>query len=278
LAVPVQRVDFVATFENGTVETGSAQKSPGTHFSLDIAWNAYRAYRYVYKTKENQRLDGVSRAVQQAVRGRYGGTAAMKRTVTVQAFLEWAYAVERVSMSGGGGLLEAERRAAGVVVPGRSMTGALADQATLGVRVSGGGGLSCCHEDAELADRVVYRWLEPGERALVVSHAKMRSAPDWMPGARHRLEPRRKFNAGRTAQWRPEVVSYVEGRAGQVPAFCPVVERDAPETVARAREIYTRWRAALFVVHDALLTPGVTLSAHKLVSDFPPATPWTARR
>jgi hypothetical protein len=203
----------------------------------------------------------------------------MKRQVTVQALLEWAYAVERVSASGGdgAGLLEAERRAAGVVVPGRSMTGALADQAALGVRVSGGGGLSCCHDDAELVDRVVSRWLEPGERALVVTYARSRSVPDWMPAARHRWEPRRKFNAGRTGQWKPEVVTFVEGRVGQVPAYCPIVERDAPETVGRARAIYAQWRAALFVVHDALVRDGVTLTAHTLVQGFPPSTPWASR-
>lgn len=201
----------------------------------------------------------------------------MKRAMTVKALLEWAYAVERVSVSGGSGLFEAERRAAGVRVPGRSMTGALADQAALGARVSGGGGLSCCHEDAELVDRVVHRWLDGDERALVVSHAKMRSEPDWMPAARHRLEPRRRFKRARSNDWVPEVVTEIDGRPGRVPAHCPIVERDSPETVARARAIYTQWRAALFVLHEALSGEGINLTGHTLIALFPHHAPWVHR-
>jgi hypothetical protein len=202
----------------------------------------------------------------------------MKRDVTVQALLEWAYAVERVAVSGGGGLLEAERRAAGVFVPGRSMTGALADQAALGARVAGGGGLSCCHDDAELVERVVTsRVLTPDERGLIVHHATTRSAPDWLPLARHRLEPRRRYKRARANEWMPEVTTAAPGRAGLVPAYCPLVERDAPETVARARGQYTLWREALFVVFGEFQAAGRGLRAHVLVGGFPPPSPWTPR-
>lgn len=201
----------------------------------------------------------------------------MKRAVSIQALLEWAYAVERVGASGGAvGLLEAERRAAGYGVAGRSMTGALADQAALGARVSGGGGLNHCHDDAELVDRVVGRMLSAVERGLVVAHASARSAPDWMPSARHRLEPVKIYAHAATDRWRPEVVTTHPGRRGAVAAYCSLVERDAPETVARARAAYTTWREALYVVHGGLTMGGTGLTAYALLPVFPPDRPWTA--
>jgi hypothetical protein len=202
----------------------------------------------------------------------------MKRTISVRALLDWAYAVERVAASGRAvGLLDAERQASGFVLPGRSMTGALADQATLGARVNGGGGLNHCHDDAELVDLVVARMLSVEERALVVQCAMTGAPPDWCPNARHRLEPVKDFANPNTLHWRPRVVSSIQGRAGRVSAYCPIVERDAPADVARARQTYADWRAALFVVHAGLLARQPGLRDFSLSSEMPVHAPWSVR-
>lgn len=197
----------------------------------------------------------------------------MIKVLGVKELLEWAYAVERVAASGGAsGLLEAERQAAGLGRAARSMTGALADQAALGARVSGGGGLGLCHEDADTIDHVVRRMLTPDERTLVIACAEAREVPDWRPAARHRLEPRRRYTGGKS--WVPEVVTFVPGVAGRVPAYCPIVESDAPREVARLRAIYECWHVALSVVRARLLQPSLRLRDHRVSAALPPWRPW----
>lgn len=200
----------------------------------------------------------------------------MKRALSIKALLEWAYSIERVGASGGAvGLLEAERRAAGYAVSARSMTGALADQAALGARVAGGGSLNYCHDDAELVERVVSRALTPAPRTLVVLSAETCSHPDWRPDARHRLEPVKVYAHAATARWRPEVITSQPGKRGAVAAYCPIVERDAPDAVAADRSRYTAWRAALVWLRAQ---PGLTdgLRKHVLTDELPPDRPWLA--
>ena len=142
----------------------------------------------------------------------------------------------------------------------------------LGCRVDGGGAGAGAgawdwdlHPDAEaVADQVGL--LYPDAQALVVTHALSATRPDWMDGARHRLEP-----VGWTGKGRAET-ALVGG--AKSPRYCPVIERDPPELVAAARAAYGLWWSALCVIAANLALQ--RLKRYRVTGPKAPKEPWRA--
>ena len=137
----------------------------------------------------------------------------------------------------------------------------------LGCRVddSGGGWDWDLHPDAEAAaDQVAM--LYPGVQELVVRHARSGTRPDWMEGARHRLEP-----VGWTGRKRA-LTQHVG--SDKTPRYCPIVERDPPELVAAARDAYVLWWRALTVIASNLALK--RLKRYVVTGPKAPMRPWEA--
>lgn len=204
-----------------------------------------------------------------------GGTSArVRRAVSVQQILEWAFRVERAR------LWDAEPR--GLDEPaGYGLEYVLIERARLGCRVDGGG-QSWPHEDAETVAALVEQVPETygGRRmaAAIAEHARCGSTPDWMPGARVRCVPvawAKPNQHGATAKTElVEVITHKHrGRTVRREVWaCPVTYTPTAQQLAAARRHYLLWRMALTDLRHRL--GYVTLRDHVLTDVLPPAEPW----
>lgn len=179
--------------------------------------------------------------------------------IGVEALVAWAYADQRADL------------ASGVLLPGWGGGGVYA-MGQLGCVVQGGGGGPVrLHEDAEAVDDAV-RALDRDSAVLVAMHGRVRSRPDWRPGARWRMEP---------VEWHLEPgavpgvwlrVPVVSRAAKGQAEWVSVREADRPAEIERLRGLWTDWVSGLAQVRLALLDR--QLRAHRLTDELPAQWPW----
>jgi hypothetical protein len=190
----------------------------------------------------------------------------MKKAVSVERLLQWAYGVERVR---------------GMPAWGDNPGGG----------VSGARG--ACHDDALTVDQVVGGLSDLGA-AIVRDFAVSGSRPDWKPAPRYRMAPLAWQRSLRLAEWydthpascgcrgyahlckRPGgPVPWMRGEPKAV--YCPIVVKDAPHEVEAVRAGYLHWWSSLKVIRDVLRDGTVTLARHTVTSELPPQLPWAAK-
>jgi hypothetical protein len=199
--------------------------------------------------------------------------APAKRALSVVKALEWAFAVERVS-------LDFDDLRSDFARPGCDTIWRLMQRGALGCKVDGGGH-SARHDDAEvIASMVAALPVALGGRAMADSVARLArsgSVPDWMPDARLRcvVAGWRDTKHGRFA--RTEVVERIEtvhrGRkiVRDVVA-CPVDFYPKPAHVAAARRGYQDWCLALLHLQTQMRAYGLRTIA--VTSAMPARRPW----
>jgi hypothetical protein len=209
--------------------------------------------------------------------GRAGG-AKVKRTLGVQAILEWAFQVEKAQLE------LPQRRDVDEEAYGFGMEYVLMQRARLGCKVDGGGhkSQSYTHEDAEIVAATLAGMPDSlGGIRMAISVAELARAgmtPNWMPGAVPRCVPvdiKRNRHGDRavsvvvgtetvlvSGKWRK-----IEVRA------CPVTWRPHPEQITSARRGYEDWWQALDWVRDGLVA-GRMLREMEVTAVMPKVRPW----
>lgn len=206
-----------------------------------------------------------------------------KRVLSVQALLEWAFAVEKAQIE-----KDPRRQAAalaGIGMPGVGMEYILAERMRLGgVRIDTSIGRSYPHEDAEVVAAMVENLPEYvggfGMAVRVAEFARIRSTPDWMPGEKPKCVAVRIRQTTRGERGIEEVVDVLTyAHRGRRVRFevkaCPVTYRPSGEQIAAARRGYSQWWSALLHLNGALSSIG--LRVHELSGALPPAAPWTRK-
>lgn len=197
-----------------------------------------------------------------------------KRALSVVRALQWAFAVEHVSVEFD------EVNPDGYTV-GCDRIWRMMRQAELGCRVDGGG-TSRRADDAEVIASIVARLpVAQGGKAMaltVAHYARACCAPDPMVGAAPRVVPRDGWRLTKHGEFAcTEVVGKVEtvyrGRKVQHDLVaCPVSYSPSAAQIASARRRYLDWWGALLHLRHELATCG--LGTVELTQDMPPMTPW----
>jgi hypothetical protein len=200
--------------------------------------------------------------------------SAGKRQLSVAKALEWAFAVERVSV-------EFDEVNPDAVPGGCDPIHRMMRQAELGCRVDGGGS-SRRADDAEVIASIVARLpVSHGGKAMaldVARYARAYSRPDPMVGAVTRVVPRDGWRMSKHGEFaRTEVVGTVttiyRGRAAVHDLVaCPVAFRPSAADIGRAHRAYLDWWGALLWLRHELA--GCGLVSIDLTKDMPPMTPW----
>jgi|GEM_PF-6622326 hypothetical protein len=179
-----------------------------------------------------------------------------KKTIAIEALLEWAYGREKVHLArepgfgesglfrprGFGGTDSCERIGAAV---GSSMNlGFVAPADAYAVRDA----IEAC-----------------GAAKLVRDYAITARRPDWIPQPKVRTRPGAYF-----AVADPELKGY-KGKPVIVEGWTFTWSGDLPQIVEERRQTYRRWAMAVARVHDALAG---RLRDHELTGDLPTEEPW----
>jgi hypothetical protein len=204
----------------------------------------------------------------------------VKRSMGVQAALEWAFRVEKAQLE-----LPQQKD---VVEEGFGfgLEYVLLQRAALGCKVDGGQHKmgSYTHPDAEVIAATVAGMPDRlGGIRMAISVAELARAgitPDWMPGVVPRCVPVET----RQNQHGERAVTIVVGtervktrgkwRTVEVLA-CPVTWRPYPEQIAAARLGYEDWWQALNWIRDGLLAGGM-LRELEVTAVMPKVKPWLA--
>ncbi|WP_114965149.1 hypothetical protein [Alkalilacustris brevis] len=210
--------------------------------------------------------------------GRAGG-GRVKRTLGVQAALEWTFRVEKAQLE----LPERPdpERERGF---GFGLEYVLLQRAALGCKIDGGqhkiGGYT--HEDAEVIAATVAGMPDSlGGKRMAIRVAELARAgltPDWMPGAVPRCVPvdvrRNRYGerASTIVVGTQRVLARGKWRTIEVLA-CPVTYSPHPQQIEAARRAYDDWWQALDWVRDGLVTGGM-LRDIEISMAMPKAKPW----
>lgn len=191
-----------------------------------------------------------------------------KRWMDIERFLSWVLVEQRADKNLGVGLFEGERAAAGYVVGGNDSVTRVQNAAILGCQVSGGGGSSACHEDAETAVYLMMQILRGEDLALVVKYALRGSRPDW--GAEGvRYEPVYRFSPAR-GRMVPKL-HYDKNRRAR---FCYVSDVASRERVESERKTYATWHQALHRLYILYAAETGHFTEHAVTAFKVPAVPW----
>jgi hypothetical protein len=206
----------------------------------------------------------------------------IKRSMGVQAALEWAFRTEKAQ-------LELPQRKDVVEEGfGFGLEYVLLQRAALGCKVDGGQHKmgSYTHPDAEVIAATVAGMPDKlGGIRMAISVAELARAgitPDWMPGVVPRcvpVETRQNQHGERavtTVVGTERVKTRGKWRTVEVLA-CPVTWRPYPEQIAAARRGYEDWWQALDWLRDGLLAGGM-LREMEVTAVMPRARPWEGRR
>lgn len=212
----------------------------------------------------------------------------MKRQFNIMQALEWAFLREKAQLVFPDDSAPEDRGF------GFGMEYVLIQRAKLGgVRIDTSPGVSDPHIDAETIAGTVAalpEWAGGRRMATIVAeHARTRSAPDWMPDATPRIEPREWARANQHGQQgkTERIGTYIETittRHPRNPArqikrnlrheirWTPISYRPAPREIERAREAYEKWWEAIDAIRFALSQSrlfDVTITGY-----MPPRRPW----
>lgn len=200
-----------------------------------------------------------------------------KRSLSVVKALEWAFAVEQVS-------IEFDEVNPDAYTVGCDPIWRMMQQAVLGCRVDGGG-TSARADDAEVIASIVARLPVAqggkGMAVLVAHHARACSMPDPMVGASPRVVPRDGLRLTKHGEFaKTEVVGTVEtvyrGRkAVHDLVACPISYAPSAAQISAARRGYLDWWGALLHLRHEL--SGCGLMSIDITQDMPPMTPWRTR-
>jgi len=210
-----------------------------------------------------------------AAQARRDGLGRVRRQISIQSLLEWAFADECASID-----FEDE----GTLAMGYGAIGnayLMAQRGALGCRIDGGG-RSLPDPDADMVAAAVAVLPEGcGGRRMAVQIAELaraRAMPDAFVGVHPRCEPKdwRINQNGKRAQ--TESLGIEIDSSGRKPRrhnvlICPVVYRPDGGQVAAARRNYLQWWSALselritFEIHT-------NLSKWAVDDRMPPMTPW----
>ena len=208
------------------------------------------------------------------------------RTIDIEELLGWTYRAQLadIVIERGYGLHAIEREADGIPVFRASADGVVAcmRSGALGSTATGGaaGIKADLHADAERVHNTVMM-LGGDDALLIIRHAKAATRPDWLPDARHRLEPRwkgnRKFDAatGLPVKGSYEVITLWDSNWNKQSSYCPISEHDGPDHVGAKREAYRRWRRALVTLAEHFAE--APLDDHIVSGPASPAKPWQPR-
>ena len=215
-----------------------------------------------------------------SMQGRIGRTsgARLKRSLGVQAILEWAFRVEKAQLE------LPQRRDTDEEGFGFGMEYILIQRALLGCKVDGGGhgSQSYTHQDAEIVAATLAGMPDNlGGKRMAIYVAELARAgmtPDWLPGVIPRCVPvETKTNqhgerASTIVVGTERVLSRGKWRSVEILA-CPVTWRPHPEQIASARRGYDDWWLALDWVRDGLIAGGM-LREVEATEAMPKVRPW----
>ena len=226
-------------------------------------------------------MSRVDRGLNRVSTPRIGRGGKAKRTMGVQAALEWAFRIEKAQLE--------------LPLPenmieegfGFGLEYVLLQRAALGCKVDGGqhkiGGFT--HEDAEVIAATVAGMPDSlGGRRMAIRVAELARAgltPDWMPGAVPRCVPveikrnRHGDHAVSVVIGTERVLIKGKWRTVEVRA-CPITYRPDTQQIEAARRGYDDWWQALGWVQDILVT-GKLLRDVDVSAVMPRAKPWLDR-
>jgi len=212
----------------------------------------------------------------------------VKRAMSVQQALEWAFRVEKAQIE----LPERPDPERGQGF-GFGLEYVLLQRAALGCKIDGGrhkiGGYT--HEDAEVIAATVAGLPDSlGGKRMAIRVAELARAgltPDWMPGAVPRCVPvdvKRNQHGERastivvgTERIRVRDGSH-RGRWKTIDILaCPVTFSPHPEQIDAARSAYDDWWQALGWLRDGLIS-GAMLRELEVTAVMPARQPWTRER
>ena len=144
------------------------------------------------------------------------------------------------------------------------------------------------HPDAITVTDAMQR-LDPDIAWIVAGHAKAGSRPDWRPDAHFRFEPQHwEWDEGSGEEWgRSENCPYQGHDEGwpnawydpirkntvrRTSRWCPVVTKDSPGAIARARSEYMNWVGTLSYLREQLHR---SLADWELSEYLPGENPWS---
>ncbi len=221
-------------------------------------------------------------AISQRISAQRASGTKVKRSMGVQAALEWAFRTEKAQLE------LPQRKDVAEEGFGFGLEYVLLQRAALGCKVDGGQHKmgSYTHPDAEVIAATVAGMPDRlGGIRMAISVAELARAgitPDWMPGVVPRCVP----VDTRQNQHGERAVTIVVGtervktrgkwRTVEVLA-CPVTWRPYPEQIAAARRGYEDWWQALDWVRDGLLAGGMRREM-EVTAIMPKARPWEGWR
>jgi hypothetical protein len=220
--------------------------------------------------------------------------AVVRRDITLEALVIWAYRDQRVDRMTAASLQGAERSielAAPFLASPPSSAALIARLGALGTRVDGGGQSWACHGDAERLHELVCG-LAPDAALAILRFGKSGDAPDWqVPDARPQRVPLPEEEPGhvrhkldvwwyRVAGKRPrlrrgEGALVVQNAAGSWDLgcrYCPITYYPPPEYGAAMRRDYAAWHAAMSLLMAKL--GRLALKEHAVTRFAAPARPW----
>jgi hypothetical protein len=203
----------------------------------------------------------------------------IKRAMSVQQALEWAFRVEKAQLE----LPERPDPERGQGF-GFGLEYVLLQRAALGCKVDGGrhkiGGYT--HEDAEVIAATVAGMPDSlGGKRMAIRVAELARAgltPDWMPGAVPRCVPveTKRNQHGKRATTivigTERVLSCGKWRTVEVLA-CPVTFSPHQEHIDAARRAYDEWWLALALIRESLIASRM-LRQINLTAAMPKVAPW----
>lgn len=200
----------------------------------------------------------------------------IRKQVSIQQLLEWAFRVEKVSLD----LPQAEEALIGRGY-GTGSALRLIQRAELGCRIDGGGN-SPCHEDAEAVAAVLSNLpIALGGRGMAVRMAEWARAgttPDWMPGAAPKVVPALWHNNRHGRRAGSVKVGQIDVKVAEtIVAYdlraCPITWSPSAHQIGVARREYLAWGLALLEVRSNLRACRM-LRGHELTDAMPPRAPW----
>jgi hypothetical protein len=204
--------------------------------------------------------------------------AKVKRTLGIQAALEWAFRVEQAQLE-----LPPPKDVAEEGF-GFGLEYVLLQRAMLGCKVDGGKHKmgSYSHPDAEVIAATVARMPDSlGGIRMAIQVAELARAgltPDWMPGVVPHCVPVETKNNQHGDRATTIVVGTervkTRGKWRMVEVLaCPVTWRPHPEQITSARRGYEDWCQALDWVRDGLVV-GAMLREVEMTAAMPKVLPW----
>ncbi|WP_226936961.1 hypothetical protein [Pseudogemmobacter faecipullorum] len=215
-------------------------------------------------------------------------SAGVKRVMSIQRALEWAFGTERAQLE-----FDEIGETSGGQRLGVDGIWLMMQRGAIGCEIDGGGRSDPAWDAEIIASAVASLPAGHGGRQMAVfvaEHARAGTVPDWMRDARPRIQPcgMRTNRYGERSitedaqhlggeGWPIQRRIGRKGRVHEEPVlYCPVVITPTGSQIAAAHRRYLGWYGALLWIRAELDGLGI-LSGIELTLDMPPLKPWIAR-